>query len=141
MRVGIMGGTFDPIHYGHLRTAFELQQALKLAEVRFMPTGNPPHRDQTLADAAQRKAYANGGFKVYDVAGAKVANGREFTGIITAETPNNLVMKSADGTEETILRGDLKSLTGSGLSLMPEGLEAAFTPQQLADLIAFVAGR
>jgi nicotinate-nucleotide adenylyltransferase len=54
--LGLFGGTFDPIHYGHLRTAFELQQALKLAEVRFMPTGNPPHRDQTLADAAQRLA-------------------------------------------------------------------------------------
>lgn len=52
--LGLFGGTFDPIHYGHLRTAFELQQALKLAEVRFMPTGTPPHRDQTLADAAQR---------------------------------------------------------------------------------------
>ena len=54
--LGLFGGTFDPIHYGHLRTAFELQQALKLGEVRFMPTGNPPHRDQTLADAAQRLA-------------------------------------------------------------------------------------
>jgi nicotinate-nucleotide adenylyltransferase len=54
--LGLFGGTFDPIHNGHLRTAFELLQALKLAEVRFMPTGNPPHRDQTLADAAQRLA-------------------------------------------------------------------------------------
>jgi len=54
--MGLFGGTFDPIHFGHLRTAFELQQALKLGEVRFMPTGNPPHRDQTLADAAQRLA-------------------------------------------------------------------------------------
>ena len=47
--IAIFAGTFDPIHYGHLRTAFELLQALKLAQVRFMPTGNPPHREDPLA--------------------------------------------------------------------------------------------
>ena len=52
--LGLFGGTFDPIHHGHLRTALELLHALKLGEVRFLPTGNPPHRDQTSADAAQR---------------------------------------------------------------------------------------
>jgi nicotinate-nucleotide adenylyltransferase len=54
--IGLFGGTFDPIHYGHLRTAFELWQSLKLAEVRFLPTGNPPHRERTLADALLRVA-------------------------------------------------------------------------------------
>ena len=52
--LGLFGGTFDPIHNGHLRTAFELLRALRLREVRFLPTGNPPHRDATSADAAQR---------------------------------------------------------------------------------------
>jgi nicotinate-nucleotide adenylyltransferase len=54
--IGIFGGTFDPIHFGHLRTAFELLQALRLHEMRFMPAGTPPHREVTVASAAERLA-------------------------------------------------------------------------------------
>ncbi|MGI9225517.1 MAG: nicotinate-nucleotide adenylyltransferase [Woeseiaceae bacterium] len=52
--IGVFGGTFDPIHYGHLRTAFEMLQALAFEEVRFMPCGDPPHRGITFADAELR---------------------------------------------------------------------------------------
>lgn len=54
--IGIFGGTFDPIHFGHLRTAFELLQSLRLDELRFVPAGDPPHRDAPLADASSRLA-------------------------------------------------------------------------------------
>ncbi|HUL19059.1 MAG TPA: nicotinate-nucleotide adenylyltransferase [Steroidobacteraceae bacterium] len=52
--IGIFGGTFDPIHCGHLRTAFELWQELRLAEVRLLPAGTPPHREQLYASAEMR---------------------------------------------------------------------------------------
>lgn len=52
--IGVFGGTFDPIHYGHLRSAFEMLQALRFDEVRFMPCGDPPHRGVTYASAGQR---------------------------------------------------------------------------------------
>jgi nicotinate-nucleotide adenylyltransferase len=52
--MGIFGGTFDPIHYGHLRTAFEMLQALRFDEVCFMPCGSPPHRESPVANAELR---------------------------------------------------------------------------------------
>jgi len=52
--LGVFGGTFDPIHFGHLRTAFEVLQSAGLREVRFVPAGDPPHREPPRVDAAER---------------------------------------------------------------------------------------
>ena len=52
--IGVFGGTFDPIHYGHLRSAFEMLQALEFEQVKFIPCGDPPHRGVTFANAQQR---------------------------------------------------------------------------------------
>lgn len=52
--VGILGGTFDPVHYGHLRLAQEVADGFGLARIRFIPCGNPPHREQPVAPAQHR---------------------------------------------------------------------------------------
>ena len=54
--IGILGGTFDPVHFGHLRPALDVKQALDLEEVRLIPCHVPPHRGQPQASAAQRTA-------------------------------------------------------------------------------------
>ncbi len=52
--VGLLGGTFDPIHNGHLRPALELLECLGLAEVRLIPGAVPPHRTAPRITAEQR---------------------------------------------------------------------------------------
>ena len=54
--IGILGGTFDPIHHGHLRLAVEACETLSLDHLRFIPLKSPVHRDDTKATAQQRSA-------------------------------------------------------------------------------------
>jgi nicotinate-nucleotide adenylyltransferase len=52
----VFGGTFDPVHFGHLRPALEVMEKLGLAEVRMLPSARPPHRGQPRVTAEHRLA-------------------------------------------------------------------------------------
>lgn len=54
MPIGVLGGTFDPVHNGHLRLAVELAESLGLAQVRLVPCARPPHRGDPIASPGQR---------------------------------------------------------------------------------------
>ncbi len=52
--LGLLGGTFDPVHFGHLRTAEEIKASLSMDEMRLLPCYQPPHRDEPVSDAQDR---------------------------------------------------------------------------------------
>jgi nicotinate-nucleotide adenylyltransferase len=52
--IGIFGGTFNPIHFGHLRSALELREVLGLEQIRLMPSARPPHRNEPDCSAQMR---------------------------------------------------------------------------------------
>jgi len=54
--LGIFGGTFDPVHHGHLRTAIEIAEAVDAERVLMIPAGHPPHRHPPVADGSTRLA-------------------------------------------------------------------------------------
>lgn len=69
---------------------------------------------------------------------AETKDGQTYSGILRRESGSSVTMALPGNIEQTILRNDLKLLRSTGLSLMPDGLEAGMSPQNLADLIAFV---
>jgi nicotinate-nucleotide adenylyltransferase len=68
MRLGVFGGTFNPIHFGHLRAAEEARQSVGLDKVLFVPSASPPLKSDALADIEQR----------YIMTAAAVASNRHF---------------------------------------------------------------
>lgn len=73
-RIGISGGTFDPIHLGHLIIAQEIKEVMKLNKIIFIPSGRPPHkRDHRVTDPIHRynmvemAIVSNGGFEASDM--------------------------------------------------------------------------
>ena len=57
--IGIFGGTFNPVHWGHLRTALEIKKALAMDVMMLVPCGVPPHRDEPDIDPQIRLAMLN----------------------------------------------------------------------------------
>lgn len=75
------------------------------------------------------------GFMAYH---CTLKSGEQLYGVIATETSASLTLKMAGNLTKSVLRSDVASLKSAGISLMPEGLEAAMTPQSLADLIAYL---
>lgn len=57
MRLGIYGGTFDPVHFGHLLLAEQCREQCQLDEVRFVPAASPPHKDDTTITSAKDRVH------------------------------------------------------------------------------------
>lgn len=70
---------------------------------------------------------------------ATTRDGRTFNGILATETGANLVLLAAEGKRQVILRSELESLSSTGKSLMPDGLEKDLSLQEMADLIEYIA--
>jgi putative membrane-bound dehydrogenase-like protein len=71
---------------------------------------------------------------------AETKDGRSLAGVLVAETAASVLLRMPGGTEETLLRGNLTKLEALPNSLMPAGLDAAMSRQDLADLLAFLKG-
>jgi putative heme-binding domain-containing protein len=67
-------------------------------------------------------------------------DGRILTGLIVAESAGSLTLRRPGGAEDVLLRSSIDAIAGTGKSLMPEGLEARVSPQEMADVIAFLRG-
>jgi putative heme-binding domain-containing protein len=95
--------------------------------------GHPP--EKLLTNILDPSADVQPGYQAYS---CELTDGTELHGLIAAETANSLTVKSGDGTKHVVVRREIAVLRGSNVSLMPEGLEAGCTAQDLADLIQFL---
>jgi putative heme-binding domain-containing protein len=92
--------------------------------------------DETLiSDVMDPSSVLTVGYRNYDVV---TADGRIFNGVLTAETATSVTLRKEEGVEQTILRKDIDEMSASPISMMPEDLEKLVTPQDVADLLAFL---
>jgi len=102
MRLGIYGGTFDPIHYGHLLLAERCREALQLDEVWFIPAGNPPHKQGRVTTPAKARAemveFAVSGFPEFRVSRMEMERGGPSYTVQTLE-----LIRASDPTREVFL--------------------------------------
>ena len=95
--------------------------------------GHPP--EKILINILDPNADVQPGFYAYL---CRLNDGVEIYGLLAVETANSITFKQIDGTTRAVLRKDIAALESTGASLMPAGLEAGLTPQNMADLIAFL---
>jgi putative heme-binding domain-containing protein len=77
-------------------------------------------------------------YPAYQAISVETSDGRILSGRLVSETENSLTLRTAFGTDESILRTNITSLTNTGRSLMPDGLEQSITKEELAQLIAYL---
>ena len=91
--------------------------------------------DELLVHILDPNREVSADYMLYEV---RREDGQTATGIITDETPSSITLVRPGNVQETILRDNIEAITSSGLSLMPEGLEASISQQDMADLLSFV---
>lgn len=129
-KVGILGGTFNPPHLGHLIMANEALHTIGLDEVRFMPNFIAPHKDVSGASADQRlemTRLAVEGYPFFQVEDFEIRSG----GVsYTVDTMAKLIEKEPDSEFYFIIGGD-----------MVKGLDKWHQIDRLIDLVRFVGIR
>lgn len=91
--IGVFGGTFDPVHYGHLRLAEEMAEAINLDRVLFIPAGQPPHRGAPRTAATHRLEMVR---RAIDGNPRFVADSREVTSPRPSYTVDTLIALRAE---------------------------------------------
>ncbi|HEX7900910.1 MAG TPA: PVC-type heme-binding CxxCH protein [Planctomycetota bacterium] len=93
--------------------------------------------EQLLIDILDPSRVIDNNYGVYNV---RMKSGSVLSGFIAEQTASSLRLRRGEGQEDVVLRSDIDEMRGSGLSLMPEGLEKAVDVAQFADLVAFLRG-
>ena len=93
-------------------------------------------REKLLTSILQPNAEVAPQFIAFQV---ETRDGENYSAIIANETPSHVTLRMASGRDLTIPRTQVKGMTSSGQSLMPEGLAAGLSPQSVADLLEFLA--
>ncbi|MEC7906754.1 MAG: PVC-type heme-binding CxxCH protein [Verrucomicrobiota bacterium] len=93
--------------------------------------------DQLLANILDPSRDIQPGYQAYY---CQLKTGEQLFGLLASETASGIVIRQIDGSERSVLRMDIDSLRNANISLMPEGLENAMSPEAVSDLIAFLKG-
>ncbi len=107
MKIAVLGGTFNPIHYGHLRIAEEAREAMGLDRVVFMPANQPPHKDEPDLPPAQKRLemvrIAIAGNPCFEASDIEIKRGgRSYT----VDTVRELKKAGGDGLSVSLIIGN-----------------------------------